>query len=68
MMTIQSEEKDAFTSYHVEMVKSLSSYAAVAINNAIKSMELENLNEILLASSEKDKLTGIANRRKFDEC
>ncbi|MDR3595904.1 GGDEF domain-containing protein [Clostridium sp.] len=67
MMTIQSEEKDAFTSYHVEMVKSLSSYAAVAINNAIKSMELENLNEILLASSEKDKLTGIANRRKFDD-
>jgi len=67
IMTIQSEEKNAFTSYHVEMVKSLSSYAAIAINNAIKSTELENLNEVLLSLSEKDKLTGIANRRKFDE-
>jgi diguanylate cyclase (GGDEF)-like protein len=66
VMTIQSEEKNAFTSYHVEMVKSLSSYAAIAINNAIKSTELENLNEVLLSLSEKDKLTGIANRRKFD--
>lgn len=67
IMTIQSEEKNTFTPYHVEMVKSLSSYAAIAINNAIKSMELENLNKILLSLSEKDKLTGIANRRKFDD-
>jgi len=67
IMTIQSVKKDAFTPYHVEMVKSLSAYAAIAINNAIKSMELENLNELLLSLSEKDKLTGIANRRKFDD-
>jgi diguanylate cyclase (GGDEF)-like protein len=67
VFTIQSEEKDAFTEYHVEMVKSLSSYAAIAINNAIKSRELENLNQILLSLSEIDQLTGIANRRKFDE-
>jgi diguanylate cyclase (GGDEF)-like protein len=67
IITIQSIEKDAFTPYHVEMVKSLSAYAAIAINNAIKSMELEKLNELLLSLSEKDKLTGIANRRKFDD-
>jgi diguanylate cyclase (GGDEF)-like protein len=60
-------EMDAFTPYHVEMVKSLSAYAAIAINNAIKSMELKKLNELLLSLSEKDKLTGIANRRKFDD-
>jgi GAF domain-containing protein len=66
VMTIQSEEENAFTPYHVEMVKSLSSYAAIAINNAIKSMELEKLNEALLSLSEQDKLTGIANRRKLD--
>lgn len=67
IITIQSIEKDTFTPYNVEMVKSLSAYAAIAINNAMKSMELENLNELLLSLSEKDKLTGIANRRKFDD-
>lgn len=67
IITIQSSEKDAFTPYHVEMVKSLSAYAAIALNNAIKSMELKNLNELLLSLSEEDKLTGIANRRKFDD-
>lgn len=67
VITIQSEEKDAFTPYRVEMIKSLSSYAAIAINNAIKSAELENLNQVLLSLSEKDKLTDIANRRKFDD-
>ncbi|OOM79654.1 phytochrome-like protein cph2 [Clostridium puniceum] len=66
IITIQSEEKDAFTPYHIEMVKSLSSYAAIAINNTLKSMELERLNEVLVSLAEKDKLTGIANRRRFD--
>lgn len=67
IMTIQSEAKNSYSLYHVEMVKSLSAYAAIAINNAIKSMELEKLNEILLSLSEKDELTGVANRRKFDD-
>lgn len=67
IITVQSEEKDAFTQFHVEMLKSLSSYAAIAINNAIKSSELEDLNQILISLSERDQLTGIANRRKFDE-
>ncbi|MDS0525286.1 GGDEF domain-containing protein [Clostridium sp. SHJSY1] len=67
VITIQSKEKNAFTPYRVEMIKSLSSYAAIAINNAIKSAELENLNQVLLSLSEKDKLTDIANRRKFDD-
>ena len=66
IMTIQSKEKNAFTPYHVELIKSLSSYAAIAVNNAIKSMELEKLNEKLRHLSEKDGMTGIANRRKFD--
>ena len=78
--SIQSKGKNAFTPYHIEMVKALSAYAAIAINNSIKSMELEmeviktkgiqieleKVNEILLSLSENDSLTGIPNRRKFD--
>lgn len=80
IITIQSKEKNAFTPYNVELIKSLSSYAAIAINNAIKSMELEKeikrrregqveleeLNKKLVCLSENDSMTGIANRRKFD--
>jgi len=80
VMTIQSKGKNEFTTYHIEMIKSLSSYAAIAVNNAIKSMELEKelkrgkiiqkklkeSNEKLLYLSENDGMTGIANRRKFD--
>ncbi|MCJ7689098.1 MAG: GGDEF domain-containing protein, partial [Clostridiaceae bacterium] len=58
----------------------LSSYAAIAINNATKSMnllvemeqrrrtqiQLENINKKLIYLSENDGLTNIPNRRKFD--
>jgi diguanylate cyclase (GGDEF)-like protein len=66
VMTIQSKEKNAFSPYQIEMVRSLSSYAAIAINNALKSKELENLNKELLFLSEHDSMTKIHNRGKFD--
>ncbi|WP_160671300.1 diguanylate cyclase [Clostridium sp. C8-1-8] len=81
VMSVQSKEKNAFTAYHIEMIKSLSSYAAIAINNAIKSKQLEmeiekthkvqfelkKLNEKLLFLSENDSMTKIPNRRKLDK-
>lgn len=80
IITVQAFEKDSFTMLTIEMVKALSSYAAIAINNAKKSMDLlgeveqrrkvqlqlQDINNKLIHLSENDGLTGIPNRRKFD--
>jgi len=80
VMTVQAFEKNSFTRLTIEMIKALSSYAAIAINNAMKSVkllieveqrreiqiELQNINNKLIHLSENDGLTGIPNRRKFD--
>lgn len=80
VMTVQAHEKDTFTMLKVEMIRALSSYAAIAINNAIKSesllveveerrkiqAQLEETNNKLKYLSENDALTNIPNRRKFD--
>jgi tetratricopeptide (TPR) repeat protein len=80
VMTVQALEKDSFKTITIEMMKALSTFAAIAINNAIKSMnllaeveqrrkvqiQLENTNNKLTWLSENDGLTDIPNRRKFD--
>jgi diguanylate cyclase (GGDEF)-like protein len=80
VITIQATLKNSFTMIIIEMIKALSSYAAIAINNAIKSMnllievqqrrnvqtQLQNINDKLIHLSENDGLTDIPNRRKFD--
>jgi diguanylate cyclase (GGDEF)-like protein len=80
VITIQAFEKNSFTMIIIEMIKALSSYAAIAINNAIKSMDLlieveqrrsvqtqlQTSNDKLIHLSENDGLTNIPNRRKFD--
>jgi len=80
VISVQAVEKDTFTILTIEMIKALSSYAAIAINNAIKSMnllveiqqrrkvqeQLQDSNNKLITLSENDGLTGIPNRRKFD--
>jgi len=80
VMTVQANKKDSFEMLTIETIKALSSYAAIAINNAIKSMnllveieqrrkvqiQLEKINNKLIYLSENDGLTNIPNRRKFD--
>ena len=80
VITVQAFEKNSFKRVTVEMVKVLSSYATIAINNAMKSRkllieieqkgrfqtQLQNINIKLIHLSENDGLTDIPNRRKFD--
>ncbi|MBU3189611.1 diguanylate cyclase [Clostridium bowmanii] len=80
VITVQAFEKNSFTSLTIEIIKALSSYAAIAINNAIKSknlllevqqrreveLQLKDTNNKLIYLSENDGLTNIPNRRKFD--
>jgi diguanylate cyclase (GGDEF)-like protein len=79
VLTIQASNKNFFTMLSIEIIKALTSYLAIAINNAIKSQKLhdevkqrrnlqaklESSNKKLKYLSENDELTKIANRRKF---
>ncbi len=66
VITVQSREKHTYESHHLDTLRILASYAAIAINNARQSEELEKLNDQLKTLSEVDGLTSVANRRKFD--
>jgi diguanylate cyclase (GGDEF)-like protein len=80
VFTIQANDKNFFTMLSIEIIKALTSYITIAINNAIKSMklidevgerrklqaQLESSNKKLRYLSENDTLTKIPNRRKLD--
>jgi len=81
VVTVQSLQKDVYTEHQLETLKTLSSYLAIAINNARKSKALKKeieirekteqalkvLNNKLQKISELDGLTNIPNRRCFDK-
>ena len=67
VLTIQSKEKNQYHEQDEVLLETLASYLAIAIKNAIKSKELAVLNAKLKTLSELDGLTGIPNRRLFDE-
>ncbi len=81
VVTVQSQQKDVYTENQLETLKTLSSYLAIAINNAQKSKALKKeiqirekteqtlkiLNNKLQKISELDGLTNIPNRRCFDK-
>ena len=80
VVTVQSLQKNVYTDHQLETLKTLSSYLAIAINNAQKSKALKKeiqrrekteqvlkvLNGKLQKISEMDGLTNIPNRRCFD--
>ncbi|WP_461207436.1 diguanylate cyclase [Clostridium sp. DL1XJH146] len=81
IITVQSSTINAYTKNCLDMITVLSSYISIAIDNATKSEklsleiaerkiaqeELEEANYKLLNLSQSDGLTGIPNRRRFDE-
>ncbi|ABR49818.1 diguanylate cyclase [Alkaliphilus metalliredigens QYMF] len=81
VLTVQSKKKNAYTQYTLDTIKALGSYISIAINNAQNSQKLateiqmrkeaqqalEAVNNKLMKLSELDGLTGIPNRRTFDE-
>lgn len=56
VITVQSYVQNAYTERHLDILKALGSYVAIALNNSQKSEELEKL-------SSTDSLTGLHNRR-----
>lgn len=65
--SIQAMNENSYTESHKVLLETLASYLAISIRNATKTRELAKLNKVLKDKSEKDGLTGIPNRRLFDE-
>ena len=67
VISVQSRREHAYSDRALEILGLLASYLAIAIRNAEKSHELQALNRRLGELSNRDGLTGIANRRRFDQ-
>lgn len=81
MITVQSNNENAYDKHNLDTLKALASYIAIAINNAKESeklsleikdrkkiqLDLVKANEKLLKLAHIDPLTNILNRRRFIE-
>ncbi len=67
VVSIQAKQKATYNDMHKVLFETLASYLAIAVNNALHSKELAKLNKKLKNLSERDGLTGVPNRRVFDE-
>ena len=81
VITVQSFSKDAFTIHHLDILKALGSYIAVALENSTIHEEVNTLNTLLVREKRElesanrkiahmanhDNLTGLPNRRLLYE-
>lgn len=80
-VAIQSYHEDAYREEHVELLKSLAAYLAIAVDNSRNYEKVKELNKIILKEKKElvsankqittlathDNLTGLKNRRVFNE-
>jgi len=62
-MSIQNLKENAYDSKQLAMFKTLASYAAIAVSNALGFMQLAQAHEELETQNLSDQLTGVYNRR-----
>ncbi|OJV63017.1 MAG: hypothetical protein BGO41_09945 [Clostridiales bacterium 38-18] len=67
VLTVQNYKVDAYTDSDFEVIKALATYVAIAISNAQKkNIIIEKANELEFLSYN-DPLTGLLNRRSFNQ-
>ncbi len=66
VLSVQSRQKRAYQETQQLLLETLASYLAISINNAKQMKALATLNATFKRLSERDGLTGVANRRRFD--
>lgn len=81
VLTVQSYRKNAYTEHHVQTLRALGSYVAIALDNARVHERVNQLNAIVVQEKSEleqayakishmanhDNLTGLANRRLLEE-
>lgn len=77
VLTVQSFSKNAYSDYHLDILKALGAYLAIALENSIMYEEMKQLNALLVSDKQNledankriaymanhDNLTGLPNRR-----
>lgn len=67
VMTIQHQQKNAFTPLHLEVFRLLGTFASVSFKNAQHNKTLNDINSRLDFLAQHDELTTLYNRRTFEK-
>ena len=65
VISVQSRQTSAYSNSDLENLRALSTYAGIAIRNALQTEKMNELNEVLKRQSATDSLTGLVNRREM---